>query len=161
MDGGDLSESVPMEKVVEASVAIVENLIRKSTDDFTVFHGEGLPRIRGNFQKLEQVVINLITNACQALEDRSKAIRVSTWHEKETDLVGIRVQDEGKGIRADLLNKVADPFFTTKRDNGGTGLGLSVTYGIIREHRGMIEFKSEEGRGTTVEIRIPSLKESK
>ncbi|MDB5047337.1 MAG: hypothetical protein JWO30_408 [Fibrobacteres bacterium] len=161
MDGGDLSESVAMEKVVEASVAIVENLIKKSTDSFSVAHGEGLPRIRGNFQKLEQVVINLITNACQALETRSKAIRVITWHERESGLVGIRVEDEGKGIPAELLNKVADPFFTTKRDHGGTGLGLSVTYGIIREHRGEIEFKSEAGRGTTVEIRIPSLKESK
>ncbi|MEO7426966.1 MAG: PAS domain S-box protein [Fibrobacteria bacterium] len=161
MDGGDLSESVAMEKVVEASVGIVENLIKKSTDRFSIAHGDSLPRIRGNFQKLEQVIINLITNACQALDSRDKAVRVLTWHEKDTDSVGIRVEDEGKGIAAGLLNKVSDPFFTTKRDSGGTGLGLSVTYGIIREHRGNIEIKSEENRGTCVEIRIPALKSTR
>jgi PAS domain S-box-containing protein len=160
IDGGDLSESVAMNKVVEASIAIVENLIRKSTDRFTIVNGEELPRVRGNFQKLEQVVINLITNACQALESRSKAVRVVTWHESESGMVGIRVEDEGRGIPAGLLDKVADPFFTTKRDTGGTGLGLSVSYGIVREHRGRIEFTSEERRGTTVEIRIPAIKET-
>ena len=159
IDGGDLSEAVALDKVVEASVGIVENLIRKSTDSFTVAHGNDIPKVLGNFQKLEQVLINLITNACQSLETRSKAVRVITWHEKDTGLVGIRVEDEGKGIPAALLHKVSDPFFTTKRDTGGTGLGLSVTYGIIREHRGQIEIKSEENRGTTIEVRIPALQE--
>jgi polar amino acid transport system substrate-binding protein len=159
-DGGDLSESVALDKVVEASVSIVDSLIRRSTDNFTVVHGADLPRIRGSFQKLEQVVINLITNACQALDDRRRAIRVSTWHEREKNLVGVRVEDEGRGIPQDLLGKVADPFFTTKRDTGGTGLGLSVTYGIVREHRGRIEFTSEENRGTTVEVRIPAQQET-
>jgi PAS domain S-box-containing protein len=160
IDGGDLCESVSIDKVVDASVGIVENLIRKSTDRFTLSNTESLPRIRGNFQKLEQVVINLVTNACQALESRSKAIRIATWYDKEAGMVAIRVEDEGRGIPAELLNKVADPFFTTKRDTGGTGLGLSVSYGIVREHRGRIEFTSDEKRGTTVEIRIPTIKES-
>ncbi|MDB5103450.1 MAG: hypothetical protein JWP91_1139 [Fibrobacteres bacterium] len=160
IDGGDLSESVSMEKVLEASVAIVDNLIRKSTDRFSIAHGTDLPRIRGNFQKLEQVIINLITNACQALESRSKAVRITTWHEAENGMVGIRVEDEGRGIPSELLDKVADPFFTTKRDTGGTGLGLSVSYGIVREHRGRIEFTSDVLRGTTVEIRIPVPKET-
>ena len=160
IDGGDLSESVSVEKVVEASVGIVENLIRKSTDRFSISNGGSLPRIRGNFQKLEQVVINLVTNACQALESRSKAIRIMIWHEEEAGMVAIRVEDEGRGIPAGLLNKVADPFFTTKRDTGGTGLGLSVSYGIVREHRGRIEYTSDEQRGTTVEIRFPTIKET-
>jgi PAS domain S-box-containing protein len=160
MDGGDLSEAVALDKVVAASVDIVENLVRKSTDHFSVSHAENLPRVRGNFQKLEQVIINLITNACQALEARGDSIRVSTWHDKDSGMVGLRVEDEGKGIPGELLNKVADPFFTTKRDSGGTGLGLSVSYGIIREHRGVMEFKSAGKRGTTVEIRIPAMKES-
>jgi len=159
-DGGDLTESVALDKVVEASVGIVDSLIRRSTDNFTVVHGADLPRVRGSFQKLEQVVINLITNACQALEDRRRAIRVSTWHEKERNMVGVRVEDEGRGIPRDLLGKVVDPFFTTKRDTGGTGLGLSVSYGIVREHRGRIEFTSEENRGTTVEVRIPAQQET-
>lgn len=160
IDGGDLSESLAIDKVVDASVGIVESLIRKSTDRFTLANTEGLPRVRGNFQKLEQVIINLVTNACQSLESRSKAIRIATWHDREAGMVVIRVEDEGRGIPAGLLDKVADPFFTTKRDSGGTGLGLSVSYGIVREHRGRIEFTSQELRGTTVEIRIPTLMES-
>lgn len=155
LDRGELSEAVDLNQVVEASVGIVESIIRKSTDRFNLDRAEGLPRVQGNFQKLEQVVINLITNACQALDSRSKAIRIATWHDAEADWVGLRVEDEGKGISAENLDKVTDPFFTTKRDMGGTGLGLSVSYGIIREHNGRMEIKSEPGRGTQVEIRIP------
>jgi polar amino acid transport system substrate-binding protein len=155
LDRGELSEAVDLNQVVEASVGIVESIIRKSTDRFSLDRAEGLPRVQGNFQKLEQVVINLITNACQALDSRSKAIRIATWHDAEADWVGLRVEDEGKGISAENLDKVTDPFFTTKRDMGGTGLGLSVSYGIIREHNGRMEIKSEPGRGTQVEIRIP------
>ncbi|MDB5050469.1 MAG: histidine kinase [Fibrobacteres bacterium] len=158
LDAGELIESVPLEKVVEASVGIVENLIKKSTNHFSILHKEAepLPRIKGNFQKLEQVIINLITNSCQALEDRSRAIRISTWFEPDGNRVVLCVEDEGKGVPKELLGKVADPFFTTKRDTGGTGLGLSVSYGIIQEHKGEIRFDSEPSRGTTIEIRIPA-----
>lgn len=159
IDGGELSESVAVEKVVEASLAIADNLIRKSTDRFTVTHAEGIPKVRGNFQKLEQVVINLITNACQSLESRSKSIRLATWYEEAGGVVVIRIEDEGRGVPAHLLDKVADPFFTTKRDTGGTGLGLSVSYGIVREHRGRMEFNSRPGAGTIVEVRLPAIKE--
>ena len=157
LDRGELSENVDLEEVVDASVGIVESVIRKSTDHFSVERAGGLPRVRGNFQKLEQVVINLITNACQALESRAKAVRVVTWHEASEGWVGISVEDEGKGIPAEFVGKVTDPFFTTKRDSGGTGLGLSVSYGIVREHRGRMEISSEVARGTRVEIRIPVL----
>lgn len=157
IDRGDVSEAVDLDQVVEASVGIVENIIRKSTDHFSLERGGGLPRVQGNFQKLEQVVINLITNACQALDSRSKSIRIATWHDAEAGWVGVRVEDEGKGIPPENLGKVTDPFFTTKRDMGGTGLGLSVSYGIIREHRGRMEISSDLARGTRVEIRIPAL----
>jgi polar amino acid transport system substrate-binding protein len=153
-DPGGMTESVAMEKVIDASVSIVENLIKKSTDRFTITHEDNLPRVRGNFQKLEQVVINLITNACQALEGRNKAIAIAT--RRDQDEVVLSVRDEGTGIPAELIGMVADPFFTTKRDKGGTGLGLSVSYGIVQEHRGRMEFRSEAGKGTEIEIRIPA-----
>jgi PAS domain S-box-containing protein len=157
IDRGDVSEAVDLDHVVDASVGIVGNIIRKSTDHFSIERAGGLPKVQGNFQKLEQVIINLITNACQSLESRSKSIRISTWQDPEEGWVGVRVEDEGKGIPAENLGKVTDPFFTTKRDMGGTGLGLSVSYGIIREHRGRMEISSEVARGTRVEIRIPAL----
>lgn len=159
VDRPDLSEEVDLDRVVDASVSIVGNVIRKSTDHFSFERVDGLPKVKGSFQKLEQVVINLITNACQALDSRTKAIRISTWHDSTGGWVGVRVEDEGKGIPADQLGKVTDPFFTTKRDIGGTGLGLSVSYGIVREHRGRMEITSEVAQGTRVEIRIPALAE--
>jgi len=161
VDRADLSEEVDLDRVVDASAGIIGNVIRKSTDRFTFERADGLPKVRGSFQKLEQVVINLITNACQALESRTKAIRISTWHDSAGGWVGVRVEDEGKGIPPEQLPNVTDPFFTTKRDLGGTGLGLSVSYGIIREHRGRMEITSEVARGTRVEIRIPALADSK
>lgn len=156
IDGGDLSENVSAEKVLESSLAFLESLVRKSTDNLSVKHGENLPHIRGNFQKLEQVMVNLVTNACQSLENRSKAIRITTWHENDRTTVAIRVEDEGRGIPRAMLDKVTDPFFTTRRETGGAGLGLSVSYGIVREHDGALAFKSEENCGTTVEIRLPA-----
>jgi PAS domain S-box-containing protein len=156
MDSGGMAESIAIDKVIDASVSIVENMIRRSTDKFTISHGPDLPRIDGNFQKLEQVIINLITNACQALENRAQAIVIATRLDGDSGEVVITVKDEGKGIPGDVIGKVADPFFTTKRDKGGTGLGLSVSYGIVKEHRGRLDFRSQEGKGTEVEIRIPA-----
>ncbi len=153
---GDLSESIVIEKVIAASIGIVDHLIRKSTNHFQVLNGENIPPILGNFQKLEQVIINLITNACQALASSSHAIRIETWFDKENERVGIRVEDEGIGIPENFLRMVTDPFFTTKRDSGGTGLGLSVSYGIIREHKGTLEIQSQENHGTKVEIMLPA-----
>ncbi len=155
LDSGDNSETVSIEKVIEAAVGIVDNLIQKSTDKFLVFSGEGIPNFQGNFQKLEQVVINLITNACQALPSRDKSISIYTWYDKDSDRVGLRIEDEGCGIPLELIQNVTDPFFTTKRDIGGTGLGLSVSYGIIKEHQGFLEIQSTENMGTKIEIRIP------
>ena len=136
-------------------------MLRKSTDHFSFRAGEGLPRVRGNFQKLEQVIINLLANACQALPGRDRAIRVSTSFDRSSQSVILRVEDEGQGIPADLIAKVADPFFTTKRETGGTGLGLSVSHGIIQEHKGEIRMESEINRGTSIEIRLPAWRELK
>ena len=157
VDSGEISETLNLEKVVQAALSIVDSLIKKSTSHFSIQYEENLPFVKGNFQKLEQVVINLLTNACQALDKNDKAIRIQIFYEAESHQVVLKVEDEGIGIPSHLLHKIADPFFTTKRDTGGTGLGLSVSYGIIREHRGSIEFKSIENSGTTVEIRIPAI----
>ncbi len=159
VDSGEISETLNLGKVVQAALTIVDSLIQKSTTHFSVHYAENLPNVKGNFQKLEQVVINLLTNACQALDGPEKAIRIEIFFETESHQVVLKVEDEGIGIPSHLLHKIADPFFTTRRDSGGTGLGLSVSYGIIREHRGTIEFKSKEKFGTTVEIRIPTLLE--
>jgi polar amino acid transport system substrate-binding protein len=146
---------VALEKVTQAAVGLMDNLIRKSTHRFSLSIPEGLPRVRGNFQKLEQVVVNLIANACQSLSDKSQAVEVSLRHDGEHGRVVLEVRDEGRGIPEEIRSRVLDPFFTTKRQEGGTGLGLSVSYGIVKDHHGEIQFESGAGEGTTFRLGFP------
>jgi len=154
-DRGDLDQPVDINAVIRSAVLIVSNLIKKSTDRFSVEYGKNLPRIRGNFQQLEQVIINLITNSCQALPNKERGIIVSTSFDRDSKHIIVKVQDEGIGIPSENLKHILDPFFTTKRDSGGTGLGLSVSYSIVKNHSGDLNFTSESGKGTTAIIRLP------
>jgi len=154
-DRGDLDQLVDINAVVQSAILIVSNLIKKSSDRFCVKYGENLPKIKGNFQHLEQVIINLITNSCQALPNKERGVIVSTSYDKNSNTIIVKVQDEGIGIPSENLKHILDPFFTTKRDSGGTGLGLSVSYNIIKRHGGDLNFTSQLGKGTTAIIRLP------
>jgi PAS domain S-box-containing protein len=154
-DTADLMQSVDINAVLNSAVSLLFNMIKKSTDHFTTDFEKNLPPFTGNFQRLEQVMINLIQNACQALPDASKGIFVSTKYDKETGSIVVRVGDEGVGISQECLSHIMDPFFTTKQDAGGVGLGLSISARIIEEHGGTMNFTSEPGKGTTVEIVLP------
>jgi PAS domain S-box-containing protein len=155
-DPGERSGRVDMNAVVDSAVLILNNLIRTSTSRFTADLARGLPPVRGSFHQLEQVVINLITNACQALGSREQGVSVATLIDPDGETVVVRVTDEGEGILPENLDRILDPFFTTKRDEGGTGLGLSVSYRIVQEHGGKLAFASEPGRGTTVRLCLPA-----
>jgi signal transduction histidine kinase len=107
----------------------------------------------GNSQKLQQVIVNILINASQAVEKSRGTIYVtSSFDNKE---VVLQIKDDGKGMDDKTLSQIFDPFFTTKRHHGGTGLGLSIAYGIIKEHKGTIEVESRVGMGTTFSIHIP------
>lgn len=154
-DPGNLDQKVDINAVIEAARMIVANLVGRSTDHFTVEYGQALPELQGNFQQLEQVMINLLTNACQALEHRGQSIQVRTSHDRAHHRLVITVSDQGKGVEAEQLKHLIDPFYTTRRDIGGTGLGLAISYRIIKQHGGEMEFTSTPGQGTTVRIRLP------
>ena len=154
-DAGDLDQTVDPNAVVESAMVIVNNLIKKSTHHPSVELEQNLPQIRGNPQQLEQVIINLITNSCQSLQSPQKSLFVSTSYNETSDLITIRVRDEGEGIPPENLNHIIEPFFTTKRDTGGTGLGLSVSYNIVKNHGGHLHFTSRFGRGTTATVMLP------
>jgi signal transduction histidine kinase len=113
-----------------------------------------LPAVWADANQLQQVMVNLITNAKQAMADveGERRLRISV-HRKDPNRVCIQVEDTGPGIPADVVSKVFDPFFTTKSD--GTGLGLSISYGIIREHGGTLSVDNGAGRGTTFTIELP------
>ena len=117
-DAGDLDQPIDPNAVVESAMVIVNNLIKKSTHHPVVELEENLPEIRGNRQQLEQVIINLINNSCQALQSPQKSLFVSTSYNEKSDLITIRVRDEGEGIPPENLNHIIEPFFTTKRDTG-------------------------------------------
>ena len=108
-----------------------------------------LPKIKCNIIQLNQVFMNLILNASQAMKDGTIWIR--TWSIDGN--IYIEIKDNGKGIQNEIINKIFDPFFTTK--DMGTGLGLSISYSIIREHKGDISVESQVGRGTKMTIRLP------
>ena len=99
--------------------------------------------------------MNLILNACQALPDSGRGIELVTWHDAFNGMVVLRLRDEGTGIAPEHLSRLTDPFFTTKQDQGGTGLGLSVSAGIVKEHGGNLEFRSD-GNGTIVTLTLPA-----
>lgn len=142
--------------IIYIAAAIVNSQVKQYTRHFRLDLHEGLPSVRGNPQQLEQVVINLIMNAVQALPDRQRKVLVSTSLDREGKIVIITVADEGAGMPPEVRDRIGEPFFSTKLDQGGTGLGLAIANFIIKEHKGLLEFESEPGKGTTVQVKLPA-----
>ncbi len=141
--------------IVEKAVVLVENFIKKSTANFIKDLQPDIPRCIVNGQRIEQVIINLLVNACQALKSPYDHIRISTYFVNESNKIVIEVEDGGVGISENILARIKDPFFTTKRETGGTGLGLSISDQIIEKHGGTLIFKSVPGKGTRARIFLP------
>jgi two-component system NtrC family sensor kinase len=114
------------------------------------------PRVEGDAQRLQQVLLNLVVNAEQAMHGReTRHLAVHTRVEGE--LVRITVSDTGSGMSANVKRRLFEPFFTTKPLGVGTGLGLSVSYGIAQTHRGTLDVQSEENVGTSITLTLPVL----
>lgn len=156
-DRAGMDSEVDVNKAIKSSVAILKSQIRKYTENFHMDLDENLPSLRGSARQLEQVIINLIINALQALPDKKHCVRVSTSFNNELRHVIIEIKDEGIGMTKEVLEKIREPFFSTKLDSGGTGLGLFISRSIIKEHKGSLELKSGHGKGTTVVIKLPLL----
>lgn len=148
-------EAVDLNAVAQAAVRLVDAALRASTTRFTARYAANLPPILGNAQRIEQVVINLLLNACQALPDMERGISLTTACDQGAGTVTLTVADEGLGIAPEHIPHLTDPFFTTKRESGGTGLGLSVSAAIVKEHNGVLTFESKPGSGTTVSLTLP------
>lgn len=148
-------QEIDLNEAVDRAVRLAGNRIRKTTDRFTCELAQGLPPFVGNLQRIEQVAVNLLINACQALEDRSRGIFLTTRYSEQGRHCIMELRDEGVGISEADLPHLTDPFFTTRRKEGGTGLGLSVSARIVREHGGRLLFDSKAGEGTTVTLLLP------
>jgi len=142
---------VDLNKVIRETMSLLEHQIKKVGVEVKLDLAADLPSVHGNAGKLQQVFLNLFLNARDAMEGGG-VLAVRTWAEES----GARadVSDTGHGIPPEHLQRIYDPFFTTKGSRKGTGMGLAVTYGIIQEHKGSIEVSSRQG-GTRFQIRLP------
>jgi two-component system NtrC family sensor kinase len=146
--------SVDLNKVIRETLNLVEHQLAKAGVEVKLALDEGVPKIKGNPGKLQQVFLNLFLNARDAMESGG-VLALRTTYETHGGLVRVNVADSGAGIAKENLTRIFDPFFTTKAARKGTGLGLSVSYGIVREHGGEIEVQSEPGAGTRFELSFP------
>lgn len=146
---------IDINKVINFSISILNKQIKKFTDSFIIKLGENLPVAKGDPQQIEQVIINIIQNSLYALPDKSSGVYVSSIFDNKSDTLKVIIMDEGIGIKKEILNRIIDPFFTTRVNSGGTGLGLYISHSIIKKHRGSLDIKSESGKGTEVCISLP------
>ncbi len=150
-------KEVDVEAVIKTAVKFVEALVKKSTQRFKT-NINPLPMVKGNFRKLEQVFINLLINACQALTDSNQSIEITGEYDDSEGVVIIKIRDEGKGMEKETMKKIMEPFYTTRQKSGGTGLGVSIAYGIVSDHNGSLDYDSTPGKGTTAKISLPVTK---
>lgn len=122
---------------------------------------EQLPYVTGDIIQLQQVILNLINNAVDAISDFDVGGKITIRTFEKHGSVIVQVIDDGPGIPDDVYVKIFDPFFTTKKTGKGTGMGLSISYGIIKEHKGRIETETEIGKGTVFTIILPVKKTKK
>ncbi len=151
----DEDELFDLNDAVQRALRLVANPLEKCSDTATVELTAAPLVVRGISARIEQVLVNLILNACQALNGSRRRLWVRTRFDAEKNRALAEVEDEGHGISPEDLPRITDPFFTTRRREGGTGLGLSVSSRIVREHQGKLEFSSRPGQGTRVVLTLP------
>lgn len=150
---------ININEILEKAVILFDRIALQKGVQIEKRLSNTLPPLMGDAQKLEQAMVNLIDNALDATERGGRIIVESRKKFRNDYFIQIFVSDTGCGIPKENLSKIFDPFFTTKDVGKGTGLGLAVSYGIIKEHHGKIEVKSEAGKGATFIITIPTVTE--
>jgi signal transduction histidine kinase len=153
-DEGLLVDTVDINTLIEASARLVHNQVHKNAD-INLELADDIPPFFGNSQKIEQILINLVVNAGDAMTEGTKGL-ITIRTRTEDGFVVVEAEDNGCGMDQKTLKQIFDPFFTTKRARGGTGLGLAIAYKIIAEHNGVISVTSKPGVGTKFIIKIPA-----
>lgn len=153
---------INVNKIISDTLALLEHQLKTARVKVDVNLQSDLPLIHGNAGKLQQVFLNVFLNAKDAMSSMGGTLRVETSNDSG---VNVSVSDTGTGIAPEHIQKIYDPFFTTKLSpregqTRGTGLGLSVTYGIIQEHAGKIRVESQAGQGTTFHLEFPLIRKA-
>ncbi|MDM8517535.1 ATP-binding protein, partial [Desulfobacterales bacterium HSG16] len=152
-----------LKDIIDQTLSLIRTVLRKNQINLELIVPEDLPLIKCRSQQIQQVLMNLITNARDALNekypgyDENKKIEISSslFQKDGRELVRITVYDKGIGINSNVSKNLFDPFYTTKGRAVGTGLGLSISFGIIRDHHGELSFESEPGKYTKFHIDLP------
>jgi len=147
---------VNLNRLVEQTLFLNSNLLKIDGVKVDNNLDPDLPDLLGSEDQLQQVFMNLVSNATEAMEGAGGGVlTIESKHLLSEDSLQINFQDTGPGIPEEDISKLFEPFFTTKKKGKGVGLGLSVAYGIVQEHGGSIYVKSKEGKGTTFQVRLP------
>jgi signal transduction histidine kinase len=149
----DVKEELNINTVIRSSLSVVEHMTGKCTKNLRLQLSQPIPCVKGSVRHLEQVVINIVKNACQSLPSPDKAVSISTSRIDKNVIITIR--DEGKGMDEKMVKNIFTPFYTTKGKEG-TGLGLSICNNIVKNHGGRIEVESTIGKGTVVTVILPA-----
>jgi len=157
----NVAEKTPMQvnHAVKNAMRLANTTLRKSSVRVSLELEDDLPRIQGNLQSIEQIILNIIINAVQAIDHRHGEIEIVTGFQVKDGRVFIKIKDNGRGISSAMADKIFLPFVTDKQTQGGTGLGLSVTYSLVKAHQGEIQFETRAGRGTSFTVYLPTLLE--
>ena len=141
-----------IDRSIDDSLELLRHLLKQNVTVVKKYANPG--RVRGHAGQINQVFMNLLTNAAQALIGRDNAtITIETRGDPES--VEVRILDNGAGIPTEVLPRIWDPFFTTKDVGEGTGLGLSIVHELVERHGGTIECDTKLGEGTTFTVRLP------
>lgn len=148
------TEMMNVNEIIKSAVGLLKHDARCRSVTFNMELSPRIPGIEGVPDHIHQVVVNILLNAVDAMKGiKNQRIDIRTW--QEDDRIKIAIEDVGEGIPDKQLNRIFEPFFTTKEVGSGTGLGLSVSHGIISKMGGTIEVESQEGVGTTFTLNLP------
>jgi two-component system, NtrC family, sensor kinase len=150
-------DMIKLNNVVEDVALFIEHHSKLEKAEIIRDYDQNIPLMFLDEKKIRQAVMNLIMNAADSI-DKKGAINISTRYKPDNNQVVIKIRDTGTGIESKNLSRIFDPFFTTKPTGEGTGLGLSVSYGIIKNHGGDISVQSRVGEGTTFTINLPTIR---
>jgi signal transduction histidine kinase len=147
--------SIDVKTLIEKSALLCQHKLELCSIELDTQIEPNINSIYGDFNQLQQSIINLVFNAVDAITTKGK-ISIKASNLKEQKQVLIQVKDNGKGIPSDLLNRIFEPFYTTKDEGYGVGLGLSIIFGIMERHKGSIEVESQEDMGSSFYLKLPS-----
>lgn len=152
-----LSAPIDLNNSVRRAILLLEIQVRERTGQITTNLDSELPSIKGNAQNMVQICLNLVANALESLTMDGGKVAVRTYLDMDMGAVVLEVTDNGKGMDPDMLTRATEAFYTTKGDQGGTGLGLHITKTLVEEHGGELELTSAAGKGTTAKISFPAM----